>query len=462
VARQRKAAVDAIAGKRVLVGVTGSIAAYKAGDLVRELGRRGAAVTVVMTASAKQLVGPETFRALTGREVYSELFPRAPERTLGEPFAPADQPIHIKLAAQADLIVVAPATASVIAKMTLGLADDLLTTLLLVARCPVVVAPAMNPYMLDHPTVRAHLATLAARGVHLIESDVGLLACGYEGEGKLAAVDVMVAGVERAAALLPPGPGTPLGAPVDTPRVDAPTRPLAGRRVLVTAGRTEEPIDPVRFLSNRSSGRMGFALAAEARDRGAAVVVVAGKTDLPPPLGVEIVRAVTAAAMAKATRARAAESDVILMCAAVSDWRPAAPARDKMKKRGKASMTLALAPTEDILAGLGAARPGGALLVGFSLETANALAEGRRKLREKGLDLVVINGATEAGSGPGAAANRVALVDRAGKVSALPLLPKPEVAARILDKVEALLVGSTGAAAGVPRPAKRPRARTRR
>lgn len=431
-----------LAGKRVLVGVTGSIAAYKAGDLVRELGRCGATVVVVMTASAKRLVTPETFRALTGREVYSELFPDPPERTLGDPFAPADQPIHIKLAAQSDLVVVAPATANVLAKMAAGIADDLLSTLLLVARCPILAAPAMNPYMLDHPTVRTNLAALVARGVRIVEPEVGLLACGYEGEGKLAEVATIVEAAERVAAMMPPGPGRTLGAPGDegaAPR--APARPLAGRRVLVTAGRTEEPIDPVRFLSNRSSGRMGFALAAEARDRGASVVVVAGRTDVPAPLGVEVVRAETAAAMAGATRARAADADVVLMCAAVADWTPARPARDKIKK-AKGAPTLALAPTEDILAGLGAAKKNGTLLVGFALETARPLEEGRRKLRDKRLDLVVVNAAGEPGSGPGATANRVTLIDRRGKSEALPLLPKPEVAARILDRVEALLAGT--------------------
>jgi len=450
---------DPLAGKRILVGVTGSIAAYKACDVVRELGRRGATVVVVMTSSAKALVTPETFRALTGREVYSELFPAPPERTLGEPFAPADQPIHIKLAAQADIVLVAPATANALAKMAVGISDDLLTTLLLVARCPIVVAPAMNPYMLDHPTTRANLATLAARGVRFVDPDVGLLACGYEGEGKLASVEAIVAAVERVASAMPPGPGTTLGAPGDAGAGGgsgargssgssagtaafgpaAPQSPLAGRRILVTAGRTEEAIDPVRFLSNRSSGRMGFALAAEARDRGASVIVVAGRTDVPAPLGVEVARAETAAAMADATRARAADADVVLMCAAVADWTPATPAAAKMKKGAKRTLSIDLVATEDILAGLGAAKRNGTLLVGFSLETSDALSEGKRKLREKRLDLVVVNGAGERGSGPGADSNRVTLVDRAGRVRALPLLPKPEVAARILDAVEALL-----------------------
>lgn len=436
-----------LAGKRVLVGVTGSVAAYKAGDLVRELGHRGATVVVVMTASAKRLVTPETFRALTGREVYSDLFPDPPERTLGEPFAPADQPIHIKLAAQSDLVLVAPATANLLAKMAVGIADDLLSTLLLVARCPILVAPAMNPYMLDHPTVRANVAAVVARGVRIVEPEVGLLACGYEGEGKLAEVETIVEAAERVAAAMPPGPGRTLGAPGEegagAGARAAAARPLAGRRVLVTAGRTEEPIDPVRYISNRSSGRMGFALAAEARDRGASVVVVAGRTDVPPPLGVEVVRAETAAAMAGATRARAADADVVLMCAAVADWTPARPSRVKIKK-AKGAPAIALAPTEDILAGLGAAKKNGTLLVGFSLETGRALDEGRRKLRDKRLDLVVVNAAGDAGSGPGAAANRVTLVDRRGKAESLPLLPKTEVAARILDKVEALLSGARG------------------
>lgn len=435
---------DPLAGKRILVGVTGSIAAYKAGDLVRELGRRGATVVVVMTDSAKRLVLPETFRALTGREVYSDLFPDPPERTLGEPFAPADQPIHIKLAAQSDILVVAPATANTLAKMAVGISDDLLSTLLLVARCPVLVAPAMNPYMLDHPTVRANLASLVARGVRVVEPEVGLLACGYEGEGKLAAVETIVDSIARVAAAMPPGPGRTLGAPGDEgggAPAATPAGPLAGRRVLVTAGRTEEPIDPVRYLSNRSSGRMGFALAAEARDRGASVVVVAGKTDVPAPLGVEVVRASTAASMAEATRAHAGDAEVVLMCAAVADWTPARPSREKLKK-AKGAPTLVLTPTEDILAGLGAAKRNGTLLIGFSLESGSGIEEGRRKLREKRLDLVVVNSATERGSGPGSDSNRVTILDRRGRALALGLLPKPEVAARILDKVESLLAGA--------------------
>jgi len=429
----------------VLFGVSGSIAAYRAGDVVRELGRRGAVVVVVMTGSAKRLVTPETFRGLTGREVYSELFPDTPERTLGEPFGPAGQPIHIKLASDADIVVVAPATANLLAKMAAGIADDLLSTLLLVARAPVLVAPAMNPYMLSHPTVRANAETLAARGIRFIEPDVGLLACGYEGEGKLASVEAIVASVEAVAAAMPPGPGAPLGAPgasgapgaFAAPRASA----LAGKRVLVTAGRTEEPIDPVRFISNHSSGRMGFAIAAEARDRGADVEIVAGVTDVPAPLGVRVVRAATADAMARATKGAAPGADVVVMCAAVSDWRPAKPAAEKIKKGKSAGpLALALEPTEDILASLGREKRRGALLVGFALETTSAaLAEGKRKLREKGADLLVVNGAGEAGAGPGAEHNRVALVDAKGRVEKHGLLPKAEVARIILDKVEALL-----------------------
>lgn len=450
-----------LAGKRVLFGVSGSIAAYRAGDVVRELGRRGAVVVVVMTASAKRLVTPETFRGLTGREVYSELFPEAPERTLGEPFGPAGQPIHIKLASDADIVVVAPATANILAKMAAGIADDLLSTLLLVARAPVLVAPAMNPYMLSHPTVRANASALAARGVRFIDPDVGLLACGYEGEGKLAPVEAIVAAVEAVAAAMPPGAGTPLGAP-GAPRAATASgaraksaagafgaspgsraASLAGRRVLVTAGRTEEPIDPVRYISNHSSGRMGFAIAAEARDRGADVEIVAGVTDVPAPLGVRVARATTAAAMADATKRAAASADIVVMCAAVSDWRPARPSAEKIKKaKSAAAFAMPLERTEDILASLGREKRKGALLVGFALETsASAVAEGKRKRREKGADLIVVNAAGEAGVGPGAENNRVALIDSNDRVEKHAALPKAEVARVILDKVAELLAG---------------------
>ncbi|MFN0151554.1 MAG: bifunctional phosphopantothenoylcysteine decarboxylase/phosphopantothenate synthase [bacterium] len=464
-----------LAGKRVLFGVSGSIAAYRAGDVVRELGRRGAVVVVVMTDSAKRLVTAETFRALTGREVYSELFPDAPERTLGEPFGPAGQPIHIKLASDADIVVVAPATANLMAKMAAGIADDLLSTLLLVARAPVLVAPAMNPYMLSHPTVRANAETLASRGVRFIDPDVGLLACGYEGEGKLASVEAIVASVEAVAASMPPGPGMPLGAPgasrenaalpargpFDAPRLTSRANSLAGKRVLVTAGRTEEPIDPVRYISNHSSGRMGFAIAAEARDRGADVEIVAGVTDVPAPLGVRVARATTASAMAGATKRAAQNADIVVMCAAVSDWRPAKPSAEKIKKgKSAAVFALSLERTEDILASLGHAKRNGTLLVGFALETSGAaLAEGKRKLREKGADLIVVNGAGESGTGPGAENNRVALVDASGRVEKHASLPKAEVARIILDKIEALLAERSKSGSGTRRGTARERGR---
>lgn len=482
-----------LAGKRILYGVTGSIAAYRAGDVVRELGRRGASVVVVMTASAKHLVTAETFRGLTGREVYSELFPDPPERTLGDPFGPVGIPIHIRLASEADLIVVAPATANVLAKMAVGLADDLLSTLLLVARSPVVVAPAMNPYMLHHPTVAANLATLVSRGVVFVEPEVGLLACGYEGEGKLASLEAIVERVESVASRMPPGPGTPLGAPGAEGARGAPARAatrrvgpahargaaagadpalpagplsdgsaLRGKSVLVTAGRTEEAIDPVRYLSNRSSGRMGFEIARAARDRGAHVTVVAGRTDVEPPLGVSVVRATTAAEMARATRDRALEADVVVMCAAVADWTPADPSPTKLKKAatrngkgrgagragrpaepagtpGGGEVILRLAPTEDILAALGRGRRAGQLLVGFALESDRAVEEGRRKLRDKNLDLIVVNDAGKPGVGPGAERNAVTLIDRSGRPEPHPVLPKSDAAERILDKIERLL-----------------------
>jgi phosphopantothenoylcysteine decarboxylase/phosphopantothenate--cysteine ligase len=325
----------------------------------------------------------------------------------------------------------------------------------------------MNPYMLDHPTVRANLAALGARGVRFIEPDVGLLACGYEGEGKLASLERVVEEIERVAATMPPGPGVPLGAPsagrvrelaamagavapfappaASSVPARASSRTLAGVRILVTAGRTVEPIDPVRYISNHSSGRMGFAIAEEARDRGAEVSVIAGVTDVAPPAGVSLSRATTAAAMAKATKRAAASADVVIMCAAVSDWTPAAPAAQKIKKRklatGRAAegRILELAPTEDILASLGRNKRNGTILVGFALETARALEEGRRKRLEKHADLMVVNAAGEDGSGPGAEQNRVALVDANDRVEKHPLLPKREVARILLDKVEALL-----------------------
>ncbi len=393
-------------GKRILLGVSGSIAAYKAAEVLRELTRHGAEVRVAMTAAAERFVAPLTFATLSRQPVLTDLYTLDYGREIG----------HVAAPGRAHLLLVAPATANVIAKFAHGLADDFLTNIYLAATCPVLLAPAMDADMYRHPAVQENLETLRRRGVRIVGPASGELASGIVGPGRLSEPAEIVAAAE--AILLA--------------RQD-----LKGQVVLVTAGPTQEPVDPVRFLSNRSSGRMGFAVAEAARDRGARVILVAGPTELAPPAGVEVVRVGTAEEMREAVLGRFAQTTVVVKAAAVADYRPA-QARPRKLKKQEAALRLDLEPTPDILGELGK-RKKGQVLVGFAAETDDVVANARDKLAKKNLDLILANDVGAPGAGFGVETNRVTIVNRAGVAEALPLLSKREVAERVLDRVAALL-----------------------
>jgi len=389
----------------VVLGVTGCIGAYKACEVLRELQKQGVDVHVVMTAAATRFVSPMTFEALSRHPVFHDQF------SLGE----NGEIRHISLADDAELLLVAPATANSLGKFAHGIADDALSTLYLATRAPVLVAPAMNVNMFDHPAVQQNLATLRTRGVGVIEPGDGYLACGWLGKGRLAEVDVIVS-----AAL------ARLGA----------SRDLERETVLVTAGPTLEDLDPVRFVSNRSTGTMGYRLAEAARDRGARVVLVSGPTALPAPAGVTFESVRSAVEMKAAVDRHAGQATVVIAAAAVSDYRPAEPSHSKLKKTD-AALRLDLVRTPDILKSLGGAK-GRRLLVGFAAETEDVLANARKKLEAKNLDLIVANDVTAAGAGFGGETNAVVLLRRDGQRRDVPLASKREVAERILDEVIAL------------------------
>lgn len=388
-------------GRHVVLGVSGGIACYKSCTLARRLTEYGIAVDVVMTASATEFVRPLTFEALTGRPVLTSLWDR--DRALA----------HIGLAKGADLVVVAPATAQLLARAAMGMADDLLTALLLARNGPILVAPAMNDAMYAHPATQANLRALTERGWEVIGPATGPLAEGpSERPGRMSEPEVILAAVLR--------------------RLGGESR-WSGRKVIVSAGPTREHLDPVRVLTNPSSGRMGFALAAAARDRGAQVVLVAGPTPLAPPEGVKTVRVETTAEMQAAIQDVLAGAAALFMAAAPADYRPARSATRK-RPRGRGRITLAFEPTADILGTL--KRPAGCLMVGFALETGDGLSRAREKLKAKRLDYVVLNDALEPGAGFEVTTNRVTLLGRTGAPTVLPLLDKRDVAQRILDLVE--------------------------
>ena len=392
-------------GKRIVLGVTGSIAAYKAVSLLRTLLREGAIVHVVMTQSATKFVAPLTFEVLSGHPVSTEVFEVHQEMK------------HLSLPEQADAIVIAPATANCLAKAALGFGDDLLSTMLLTAQCPLIVAPAMDGGMWTHPSVTEHVQTLRARGSLVVDPEEGLLASGRIGQGRLAEESRILQ------ALL---------------AVLAPQRDWHGHRMLVSAGPTQEPIDPVRYISNRSSGKMGYAIAEAAQARGAQVVLVTGPTALPFPRGVEIVSVATAEEMTQALSTRLGWSTAVIMAAAVADFRPKHPAAQKMKKQGWTDQTIDLERTTDILASLSAQRTT-QLIVGFAAETCDLLAYAKEKLTAKGLDLIVANDVTIEGGGFGSEQNAATLIDREGAITELPLMPKRALADAILDRSHELL-----------------------
>ena len=394
--------------RRVLLGVTGGIASYKSVWLARQLTQAGAEVDVVMTRAATEFVGAITFEAVTGRRVSTEL--------LGAGHA-LD---HIRLARAADVFVVAPATADFLARAAHGHADDLLTACLLATEAPVLLVPAMNDRMWAHRQTLRNAEHLRELGYTVLDPDDGPLAAGEgNGPGRMPEPDVILSHVGR---LLEPA-----GA-------------LRGRRVLVTAVPTREPLDPVRFLSNHSSGKMGAALAAAAWRRGAEVTLVAGPMQVAPPVGPRVVRVETTLEMGEAVAEALPHADALIMAAAPADFAPATPAERKLKKHQRPD-AVALTATSDILLATRARRRAGAVIVGFALETDDALANGRSKLSAKGLDLVVVNDATEAGAGFGVDTNRVTLVGADGGEEQLPLMAKDEVADVILNRVETLLSG---------------------
>jgi phosphopantothenoylcysteine decarboxylase/phosphopantothenate--cysteine ligase len=391
---------------RIALGISGGIAAYKACELVRALVRAGHDVRVLATPNALRFVSPLTLQTLSGHPVRADMFSPTEESEIS----------HIELADWAELFVVAPATANLIARLAHGLADDLVATVALATRAPLLVAPAMNVNMYRHPATQANLDALAKRGVRLVGPAAGELACGWEGEGRLVETELLVAEIERA-----------LG-----------DRSFAGEVVLITAGPTEEPIDPVRVITNRASGRMGVALAEEAVRRGAEVILVAGPVALPTPAGVARVDVRTAAEMRDAVLGALERATIVIKSAAVADWRVAEVAEHKLKKGGAESLTLELVRNPDILAEVGA-RKGARTVVGFAAETRDVLAAARDKLARKGADLIVANDVSRADAGIGAEQNEVWIVGPAATdVVHVPTLSKREVAARILDRVREL------------------------
>ncbi|MFH1034258.1 MAG: bifunctional phosphopantothenoylcysteine decarboxylase/phosphopantothenate--cysteine ligase CoaBC [Pseudomonadota bacterium] len=391
---------------RVLLGITGGIAAYKACELASLLTQRGLAVRAVMTRAAKNFVGPLSLAALTGNPVSEAMFDPGQEAAIS----------HIDLARWADALVVAPATANFIAKAACGLADDLLSTVVLATRAPILLAPAMNIHMYAHPTVGENLARLTARGVRTVGPGLGRTACGEEGQGRMAEP------LEIAEALYA------LLAPQD----------LAGVRILVSAGPTREHLDPVRFISNPSSGRMGIEIARVAARRGAQATLVLGPSPLAAPVGVNTIRVTSARDMHQAVMAQAEGAQVVIKAAAVSDFTPLERQPHKVKKKAGQGETLELVHTTDILAELGRNKAG-RLLVGFAAETTDVLAHAAMKLKAKDLDLLVANDVSDPQSGFAVSTNRVHFLFADGSVEALPLLSKEEVASRLLDRVATLL-----------------------
>ncbi len=391
--------MDTLKDKRIVLGVCGSIAAYKVVQLARDLTLAGAQVDVILTEAAERFVGAATFQALTGRPVLTDMWHLPEDGVIG----------HVSLGMHADLVVIAPATANTIARLAAGLADDLLATTALATRAPLLIVPAMNPSMYEHPATQTNLATLRARGAFVIEPEVGRMAEPVFGRGRLPEPGDLLAEIY---ALL----GRQSG-------------PLRGRHVVVTAGGTREPIDPVRYLGNRSSGQMGYALATRARDLGATVTLISGPTALTPPRAITFVPVETALQMREAVQTACAQADILIMNAAVADFRPLNPASEKIKKRGDEGLTLHLVPNPDVVGELADRRD--LFKVGFAAETTDLLDNAERKLRQKGLHLIVANDAVASIGQPDIA---LTVLDGA-EIVALPRQPKAEAAAALLDVI---------------------------
>jgi len=390
-------------GKTVILGVTGSIAAYKAVDIASQLSRAGVKVDVVMTEKATRFVSPLSFRAITGRTVVTDMFDASSELNV----------THIALARAADVVAIAPATANVIAKLAAGIADDVLCCMVLATNAPVVIAPAMDANMYENPVTQENVSRLKKRGFVFVGPKFGKLVSGVEGLGRFANTGEIIGVISQV-----------LGSGGS----------FADRHIVVTAGGTQEFIDPVRIITNRSSGKMGYALAEAARDRGAKVTLITGPTLLTRPVGVEAIDVCTAEEMLQAVRSAISGADVLVMAAAVADYRPRTKAKEKIKKEG-AGLTLELERTPDILGEV----KGDFIRVGFAAESENLVENATRKLRRKNLDLIVANDVTAKGSGFGVDSNRVTIIGKDGKAESLPLLHKKEVADKVLDKVAKLL-----------------------
>ena len=395
---------EALRGRFIVLGVTGSIAAYKSVELARRLTQAGATVQVVMSRSATEFVRPLTFQALTYRPVEVEMFQIQDERAAG----------HIAMGRQADVVVIAPATAHVLARLANGFSDDLIATTVLATEAPIVLAPAMETHMWQNAATQANVATLRSRGARIVDPESGPLASGAVGPGRLASLERIEAAIADALKV---------------------TQALAGRRIVVTAGPTLEPIDPVRFVSNRSSGKMGYAIAAAAADAGAEVFLVSGPTALRAPAGTQLVPIETAEQMRDAVLGLLPNADAVVMAAAVADYRPIETRQHKIKKRHAGNqLDLRMTENPDILKAIVGARRAGAIVIGFKAETGDATAEAGRMLREKKLDLVVANDVSDPGSTFGSDTDRVTFVSADG-VEALPLLAKTEVARRLVAKL---------------------------
>ena len=391
-----------LGNKTIVLGMTGSIAAYKAAEIASQLTQAGAKVNVIMTKEAMQFISPVTLRAITGRPPVTEMYNLASEFSID----------HVSLAKAADIVVIAPATANTIAKLAAGIADDMLCCTVLATKAPVVIAPAMETNMYNNPVTQDNLSKLKARDFVIVGPATGWLASGKEGPGRLADINDILGIIRQV-----------LGGDGD----------LVGKRILVTAGGTQEPIDPVRYISNRSSGKMGYALAEAARDRGAKVTLVTAPTSLVDPVGVNLVKVNTAQEMQQAVENLTTQADALVMAAAVADYRPTKASKDKIKK-GEAGLTLEMEPTLDILSSV----KGNFIKVGFAAESSNLMENAKQKLKQKGLDIIVANDITASDSGFGTDTNRVTIIDRKGKVDSLPLIPKREVADKVLDRVAEL------------------------
>ncbi len=394
-----------LANKTVVLGVTGSIAAYKAADIASKLTQAGARVEAVMTDSATRFITPLTLRSITGHPVVTSMWEMASEFSIE----------HVALAEAADVVVIAPATANIIAHLAGGMADDMLTCTVLATKAPVIIAPAMNDNMFNNPVTRENIEKLKARGFVFVAPGYGHLASGKTGVGRLADTETVIGTIKQV-----------LGKNGD----------LMDKRIVVTAGGTREPIDPVRYIGNRSSGKMGYAVASAARDRGAEVKLITTVTCLPETVGIDVVAVDTADEMEQAVKGAVKDADALIMAAAAADYKPETTAESKIKK-DSASLSIGLVKTPDILAGV----KGNFIKVGFAAESEDIIVNAQKKLQAKGLDLIIANDITDKDCGFGADTNKVTIIDKNGKIEDLPLMSKREVADKILDRVVGLLKG---------------------